>query len=410
MSAGRDISKLKLLIVDDEQECGDFFASVLENEGATAVRARSAEDAIDALRRQDFDLVLTDKNLPGMDGVALIKFIKENYGSIPIILITGQGSVGSVVDAFKFGAQEYLLKPIDDPDTLVRTVRGVMEQRRLENENAILQQKLIQAERMESLGMLSAGVAHEINNPTSFILGNLELLKDDVKGFIQLASELSGIAGDLTSGDQKKADDAQKRLVAMTQSASLRRIQKDSAQMIEDAIDGAQRIKRIVASLRGFTRMDTETMEPVDLNEETEKALTLVWNDLKYKCKVTKELQQVPKVLGNPSKIVQVLVNILINAGHAVDSKDGQIVIKSSYEKSCVKLEITDNGKGIPQENIEHIFDPFFTTKGVGEGTGLGLYIAYGIMKQHSGLIEVKSKLMQGTTFVLTFPEGASNA
>jgi signal transduction histidine kinase len=107
---------------------------------------------------------------------------------------------------------------------------------------------------------------------------------------------------------------------------------------------------------------------------------------------------------------VQVLVNILINAGHAVDSKDGQIVIKSSYEKSCVKLEITDNGKGIPQENIEHIFDPFFTTKGVGEGTGLGLYIAYGIMKQHSGLIEVKSKLMQGTTFVLTFPEGASNA
>ena len=398
------------LVVDDEQECGEFFASVMEGGGATAVRARSAEDAIDELRKQSFDLVLTDKNLPGMDGIALIKFIRENYGDLPVILITGQGSVGSAVDAFKLGAQEYLLKPIDDPETLIRTVRSVMEHRRLENENKILQQKLIQAERMESLGMLAAGVAHEINNPTSFVLGNLELLKEDVTGFTQIINELHGITVDLTSGDQKKAGDAQKRLAAMTQKACLQRIQKDSAQMIDDAIDGAQRIKRIVGSLRGFARMDTETMEPLNLNDEVEKSLTLVWNDLKYKCKVTKELQKVPKVIGNPSKIVQVLVNILINAGQAIEGKKGHIVIKTSYEKSCVKVEIADNGKGISKEHIEHIFDPFFTTKDIGEGTGLGLYIAYGIMKQHNGLIEVESKLSEGTTFVLTFPEEVKNA
>jgi signal transduction histidine kinase len=263
---------------------------------------------------------------------------------------------------------------------------------------------------MESLGMLAAGVAHEINNPTSFVLGNLELLKEDVTRLTQIINELHGITVDLTSGDQKQADDARKRLVTLTQDACLRRIEKDSAQMIDDAIDGSQRIKRIVGSLRGFARMDTETMEPLDLNEEVEKSLTLVWNDLKYKCEVVKELGEVPKVIGNPSKIVQVLVNILINAGQAIDGKKGHISIKTTHEKSCVKVEIGDNGKGISQEHIEHIFDPFFTTKGVGEGTGLGLYIAYGIMKQHNGLIEVKSKLSEGTTFVLTFPEGAKDA
>jgi two-component system, NtrC family, sensor kinase len=400
---------LKILVVDDEEECGEFFASVLEGGGAKTVRARSAEEGIETLRRQNFDLVLTDKNLPEMDGIGLIKFIRENYGDLPVILITGQGSIGSAVDAFKLGAQEYLLKPIDDPETLVRTVRSVMEHRRLENENKILQQKLIRAERMESLGMLAAGVAHEINNPTSFVLGNLELLKEDVAGFTQIIGELHGIAADVTSGDQKKADNAQKRLATMTQSASLRRIQKDSGQMIDDAIDGAQRIKRIVSSLRGFARIDMDILEPLDINEEVEKSLTLVWNDLKYKCKVTKQLQKTPKVIGNPSQIVQVLVNILINAGQAIDGKSGHIVIKTSHEKSCVKVEITDNGKGIPQEHMEHIFDPFFTTKGVGEGTGLGLYIAYGIMKQHGGLIEVTSKPDEGTTCLLTFPEGETN-
>jgi signal transduction histidine kinase len=409
MTASRDLSKFRVLLVDDDPECGEFLASVLEREVAKVTRAKDAEKAMDILRLESFDAVVTDKNLPGKSGIDLIKFIHECYGSLPVILITGQGSVDSAVDAFKFGAQDYLLKPLDDPEILLRTLWSVVEQHRLENENKLLQQKLIHAEKMESLGMLAAGVAHEINNPTSFIMGNIEMFKDDLAQSIVIFKSLQTALEDLKSGDPGRVKKATEQLKEIGESPVLERMRNESTQMLDDAMDGAQRIKRIVGSLRGFARVDTQLMEPVDLNEEVERSLTLVWNDLKYKCKVSKSLQQIPKVIGNPSQIDQVLVNMLINAGQAIDGKNGHISIRTYQDHSRICIEIADNGKGIPAEHMEHIFDPFFTTKEVGVGTGLGLYIAYGIMKHHNGLIDVKSKVDQGTTFVLTFPEGDIN-
>jgi signal transduction histidine kinase len=257
--------------------------------------------------------------------------------------------------------------------------------------------------------MLAAGVAHEINNPTSFIMGNIEMFKEDLVQAIEMFKSLKTALDDMKSGDAAKVEKATEQLKEMSESPVLERMRNESAQMLDDAMDGAQRIKRIVGSLRGFARVDTQLMEPVDLNEEIERSLTLVWNDLKYKCKVTKELQQVPKITGNPSQIDQVLVNMFINAGQAIDGKNGHITIKTYRDHSRVCIEIADNGKGIAEQHMEHIFDPFFTTKEVGVGTGLGLYIAYGIMKHHNGMIDVKSKVDHGTTFVLTFPEGDGN-
>ena len=410
MTSERNLSKLNALLVDDDPECREFLASVLESEAKSVVQAGDAESAIDTLKRQVFDVVVTDKNLPQMDGISLIKFIRENYVSLPVILITGQGSVGSAVDAFKLGADDYLLKPLEDPEVLLRTVWRVVEQRRLEKENRMLQQKLLRAEKMESLGMLAAGVAHEINNPTGFIIGNLDLLKEDIKAVLELFNDLEDIFGELGSDDAAKRAGAMKRLTGTRGSPVLKQLRKESVQMIEDALDGAQRIKRIVGSLRGFARVDTETVELIDLNEEVERSLTLVWNDLKYKCEVTKDFQQLPRVMGNPSQIDQVLVNILINAGQAIEGKKGLITIRTYSGHGQVNVEIRDNGKGISDEHMEHIFDPFFTTKDVGVGTGLGLYIAYGIMRYHNGSIDVRSKVGEGTTCILTFPEGAANA
>jgi len=410
VTSERNLSKLNALLVDDDPECREFLASVLESEAKSVVQAGDAESAIDTLKRQVFDVVVTDKNLPQMDGISLIKFIRENYVSLPVILITGQGSVGSAVDAFKLGADDYLLKPLEDPEVLLRTVWRVVEQRRLEKENRMLQQKLLRAEKMESLGMLAAGVAHEINNPTGFIIGNLDLLKEDIKAVLELFNDLEDIFGELGSDDAAKRAGAMKRLTGTRGSPVLKQLRKESVQMIEDALDGAQRIKRIVGSLRGFARVDTETVELIDLNEEVERSLTLVWNDLKYKCEVTKDFQQLPRVMGNPSQIDQVLVNILINAGQAIEGKKGLITIRTYSGHGQVNVEIRDNGKGISDEHMEHIFDPFFTTKDVGVGTGLGLYIAYGIMRYHNGSIDVRSKVGEGTTCILTFPEGAANA
>jgi two-component system, NtrC family, sensor kinase len=410
MTSRRDLSKLNVLVVDDDPECREFLASVLEGEVKGVVQVGDAESAIDMLRQQGFDIVVTDKNLPQMDGIGLIKFIRESYENLPVILITGQASVGSAVDAFKFGAHDYLLKPLEDPDVLLRTIWSVVEQRRLENENSMLQQKLIHSEKMESLGMLAAGVAHEINNPTGFIMGNLELLKEDIKAAVEVLGKLEDVLSELASPDAAKKAGAMERLAGIGGSPVLKQLRSESTQMINEALDGTQRIKRIVGSLRGFAREDTQTVEPVDLNEEVERALTLVMNDLKYKCEVTKDFQQLPKVMGNSTQIDQVLVNILINAGQAIEGKNGLITVRTYSDSGMVNVEIADNGKGISDEHMEHIFDPFFTTKDVGVGTGLGLYIAYGIMKLHNGSIDVKSKVGEGTKVTLTFPEGTANA
>lgn len=266
-----------------------------------------------------------------------------------------------------------------------------------------LQAVAAQQEKLASVGMLAAGVAHEINNPIGFIasmLGSLDKYTKRVVGMLEAMKELEAAveAGDLDAARGAKARLAQKRKADKVDFCA------DSIpSLISRCQEGAERVKKIVNDLRSFARNDDNTMGPTDLNQVLESSLNIAWNELKYKATIVKELGEIPSIEANASKLSQVFINMLVNAAHALPAQ-GTVTVRSSVKDGVVTASISDTGSGIKPENLSKLFDPFFTTKPVGQGTGIGLNIAYNIVKQHGGDVRVESTVGEGTTFYVDFP------
>ncbi len=266
-----------------------------------------------------------------------------------------------------------------------------------------MQKQLTHAEKMVSLGTIAAGVAHEINNPISFIQSNLSTLKDyygRVTEVLNLYEVLSKSAKkndhqyllqELESIDQKKKE---KDFVFLL---------SDIGQALNDSLEGTDRIKEIVQGLRSFSRNDESVLGFVDLNEVLEGTLKLVWNELKYKCEVKKDFDTLPLLRCYPRQLSQVFMNLLLNASQSI-IEHGKVTVKTEANSEGIIVTIADTGKGMSKEVLSKIFDPFFTTKAVGAGTGLGLSISYGIIKKHGGVIEVESEEGKGSTFKVILP------
>ncbi|HBE02763.1 MAG TPA: hypothetical protein DC049_09840 [Spirochaetia bacterium] len=265
------------------------------------------------------------------------------------------------------------------------------------------QAQLVQSEKMASIGQLAAGIAHEINNPVGFISSNLSVLK---KYFSGMSSIISGFEKIISENIPGKFSDneIQKTAEKIKKDNDFGFIQNDLPGLLDETMEGVGRVNKIVASLKNFAHPAGETHKPSDLNAEIDKALVLVWNQLKYNCEVIKDFQSIPPVTCNQGQIGQVFVNLLINAAQAMEEKKGKIRIKTRQENSTVFLEFSDTGQGITEENISRVFDPFFTTKDVGKGTGLGLSLVYGIINDHKWSIDVKSRVNEGTVFTIKIP------
>lgn len=266
------------------------------------------------------------------------------------------------------------------------------------------QVQLIHSEKMAGIGQLAAGVAHEINNPTGFIINNLEVLGDYLKKIFSYITTLEKQLNKAPIKTEKEKNSFIQKIKKAKDELDLNYIKNDLADLTKESLDGADRIRRIVANLKGFAHPDLDKQQLSDINNEIEKALMLTWNELKYKCMVVKQYTKIPKICCNPSQLNQVFINFLINAAQAIEHKNGKIIIRTYYKNNKIHIEFIDNGKGIPKKNINKIFDPFFTTKEIGIGTGLGLSIAYGIIKNHKGVIETHSAVRQGTTFRIILP------
>ncbi len=255
------------------------------------------------------------------------------------------------------------------------------------------QKQLMQSERMASIGQLAAGVAHEINNPIGFILSNYETLAEYVEVLNNILNLYPTIEDDSTKS----------KLSEIWASEDVDFIREDLSELLVASKNGLNRVQEIVAGLKSFSHNNTASYIPMSLNDCVEDSIQLVWNELKYNCEIIRNLNDIPEVVGNYGQIEQVIVNMLINAKHAMEDT-GVITLETKAEKECVVLIITDNGMGISEENIQKLFTPFFTTKAVGVGTGLGLSISYGILTDHGASIDVKSEVGKGTTFTITFP------
>ena len=177
----------------------------------------------------------------------------------------------------------------------------------------------------------------------------------------------------------------------------------DIPMLIDESMDGAERINKIVSDLKDFAHPGAETPSYADITECIDSTMNIVWNELKYKATVIRSFEPVPQIFCYPRQLNQVFMNLLVNAAHAIDKK-GDIEITTRDKGESVEISIRDTGQGIPKDILPKIFDPFFTTKDVGKGTGLGLNLAYNIIQKHKGTIHVSSEEGKGTTFTIVLP------
>ncbi|MBR0567724.1 histidine kinase [Azoarcus sp. L1K30] len=271
------------------------------------------------------------------------------------------------------------------------------EQQRLilELEQADIQVR--QSERLASIGLLAAGLAHEINNPIGFVNSNLGTLNDYAQSLLNLVDAYEALEPEIPPSERKE------KLRELRRTTDLAYLRQDVMALISESLEGASRVQHIVHDLRDFSRAGHLARRRVDLHVGLERAISLVSNELKLKADVVREYGDVPLVDCIPSQIDQVFMNLLLNAVHAIP-KHGTILLRSGRQSDLVWISISDDGIGIPAENLSKVFDPFFTTKDVGKGTGLGLSVSYGIVHKHGGRIELTSEAGVGTTFVVWLP------
>ncbi|MFC6839298.1 ATP-binding protein [Xanthomonas theicola] len=278
-----------------------------------------------------------------------------------------------------------------------------LQQRHAELRQAYLrlngaQEKLLQSEKMASIGQLAAGVAHEINNPIGYVHSNLGSLQEYLRSLFTL---IEAYERALRASDPKalipEIDDIRTRF-------DIDFISRDLPQLMAESREGIERVTRIVRDLKDFSYSGREeSWKLVDLHAGLESTINIIWNELKYKVTLDRRYGNLPLVECLPSELNQVYMNLLLNAGQAIGER-GTIAVSTGQDGEDVWIEFKDSGAGIPADLLQRIFDPFFTTKPVGSGTGLGLSISYGIINKHHGRIDAASTVGEGSSFRIVIP------
>ncbi|TRZ94590.1 MAG: PAS domain S-box protein [Rhodocyclaceae bacterium] len=261
------------------------------------------------------------------------------------------------------------------------------------------QNQLLQSEKMASIGLLAAGVAHEINNPIGYVYSNLGTLEKYLADIFAVVRKYEA-AEHLMDGHAEEIEDVRQ----FKAQVDLDYLKEDIQSLLAESREGLMRVRKIVRDLKDFSHIGSdEEWQWADVKAGLESTLGVVWNELKYKCEVVKEYADLPLILCLPSQLNQVFMNLMVNAAQAIEVH-GIVTLRTGQEEDQIWVEIADTGKGVAPENLARLFDPFFTTKPVGLGTGLGLSVSYSIVEKHHGKIEVHSELGKGATFRVWLP------
>ncbi|MEH6470433.1 MAG: ATP-binding protein [Halopseudomonas sp.] len=290
-------------------------------------------------------------------------------------------------------------REIDERRKAEHALRQSLHSQQLLNQQLTdAQNQLLESEKLVSIGHLAAGVAHEINNPIGYVSSNLATLDTYTKDLMTLLEHYESchalIEQDATLFTQT---------TQIREKVDIDYLSADIRSLLDESKEGLVRVKKIVLDLKLFSRNDEGIHEAIDLNAEIERTLNLAHNEIKYHLQLDLQLDPLPLIECIPSRINQVLLNILVNATQAIKGK-GTISIRTQALENDVRISIADSGCGIPAEQLKRIFDPFYTTKPRGEGTGLGLSVSWGIINKHGGRIEVDSKPGEGSCFHIYLP------
>jgi two-component system NtrC family sensor kinase len=256
--------------------------------------------------------------------------------------------------------------------------------------------QLLQQEKMASIGQLAAGIAHEINNPMGFIQSNLGTLKnygETLKTYVDAADQLMA----------QCPEDVRGELTRQRTDLDLEYIFEDMPTLIGESVSGAKRVRDIVLALKSFSHVDEAEVQQININDCIESTIATTESTLRVKATVVREYGELPAIECRPHLLSQLFLNLLLNAAHAITAP-GEIRVTTRHEGDAVIATISDTGCGMPPEIVKRIFEPFFTTRPVGQGTGLGLSVAYDIVKKHGGKIDVESTVGTGSTFIIRLP------
>lgn len=376
---GGPADPIRVLLVDDEDGFRQAIAKRLEKRRMAVLQAPDGAACLEILEKEPVEVLVLDVKMPGLDGIGILKTVKQTYGrDIQVILLTGNAAVSDGIEGIKSGAFDYLTKPVEISH-LVNKIRQARDMIRFEREQQRekayrinLEKKVVDTERLISLGTMSTGIAHEINNPLAII--------NEAAGFMKQVV----LSPELAEYDQKDA--------------LLTGIDK-----IEKSV---KRARKITHQLLGHVKRQASQVGECNLKELLAETLSLLKKELKDKrIDVTWEMDpEKTKIWSDPYKIRQVFMNLLSNAVHAV-GESGAITLKGHAGNGDVTLLIRDNGVGIPKENLGKIFDPFFTTKSFEKGTGLGLFVVHKIISGLGGEIQATSVVGAGTCFSIRLPK-----
>jgi len=400
-----DLLHINILVVEDDDAHASAIRRALRASGMKSEIAvvGSLQEFRDRVAVQLPDVAIMDLNLPDGRAVEALTSPAED-GAFPILLMTSYGNEQVVVEAIKAGALDYIVKSPETFNSMAGTLERAMrewkllqEKKRVEKQLKESQAQVIQQEKMASIGLLAAGVAHEINNPMGFITSNLSSLgkyTDKLIQFIEIQEQAIERCADETT---------RSTLAEMKQQIKLDYLVTDLRELIAESLDGSRRVSKIVQDLQTFSRGDSNETVPSDLNETIMRTVSMVRNEIKYVAELDLQLDNLPRVICQSQQIGQVVMNLLMNAAHSIQGK-GLITLATSQVGDAVEISVTDNGCGILAEHLERIFEPFFTTKEAGRGTGLGLAISHDIVKKHGGELLVESTTGKGTTFTVRLP------
>ena len=377
-----------LLIVDDEPVILQILKAVFEGEPVRLTCVGSGADAKRVLEEQGCDLLITDKNLPDINGMELLQLAKAINPFTEVIIITGYASLETALTAMEHDAFDYVVKPLNNVFDIRKKVRRALEKQTmaLENQRLVknlsqrndelqaalaeakaLQSELIQTEKLAGIGTLAAGVAHEVSSPLFGILGLAEAIPDE--------------------NDRGRVNNFAEEIVGYCQS-----------------------IREIVVDLSSYSRSNTNhSGDETDINEAIADAIRLVGHTTPISdLEIVPNLQDNPTIVGTQTELTQVFVNLIKNAVEAVRDESpeegGRVLIETGQAIDHVWATVTDNGVGIPEDVRTQVFDPFYTTKPPGKGTGLGLNVVYRIITKHRGSIQALSTEKNETQFRITFP------
>jgi signal transduction histidine kinase len=423
-----------VLIVDDHSANLGVLSDALDDAGFEVWVAKSGKVALQRVQYALPHLILLDVMMPEMDGFETCRQLKANPATkeIPVIFMTALSDTANKVAGFEVGAVDYITKPFQQAEVLSRVklhlklydLSQKLEQKNIQLEQKVaeislannqlqkMQLKLIQSEKLSSLGQMVAGITHEINNPVNFIYGNLLHANEYTQELLHILHLY-----------QQEHPQPSPELQAHLEAADLDFLKDDLFKLFESMNMGAKRIYEIIKSMRTFSHIDDLNMKPVNLHEGIDSTLTILNYRLKAKpdspgIKVVTNYSQLPLVECYAGRINQVLMNILVNAIDALEEYNQQ----RSWEEiqaqpsrieistrivgdDWVAIHIADNGPGISEAVQEKLFTTFFTTKPIGKGTGLGLSISHQIIvEQHGGRLYCHSLLGTGTEFIIKLP------